>query len=141
MDIVDNMRATAEEIISLARKQGIELERFCTDGHFHNERRWIYTWRKDELPGTGPADEPLGTLHYNMQGTISVAPSKMKDFSGPFRGQWSEAGTFENLEQAFALLKAWLIDQNEIDNLPNRCVRRYQIMPEAGCTSTKCRTA
>lgn len=131
MDPVDNMRATAEEIIFLARKQGIELERFCTDGHFHNERRWIYAWRKDELPGTGPANEPLGTLHYNMQGTISVAPSKMKDFAGAFRGQWSEAGTFENLEQAFALLKAWLIDQKEVDDLPSRCVRRYQIMPEA----------
>jgi hypothetical protein len=131
MDPAENLRATAQELVSCAQQQGIDLEPFCKECAFENGQRHIFFWRKDELPGTGPANEPLGTLHYNMQGTISVAPSKMKDFTGAFRGQWSEAGTFENLEQAFELLKAWLLDQKEVDDLPNRCVRRYMILPEA----------
>ncbi len=141
MDILENFRSTAQELVSLAREQGVDLEPFRTHDVFATDQRWIWFWRKDELPGTGPANESLGTLHYNMQGTISVAPSQMKDFAGPFRGQWSEAGTFENLEQAFALLKAWLIDQKEVDDLPNRCDRRYQIMPEVARASERCPTA
>jgi hypothetical protein len=40
---------------------------------------------------------------------------------------WSEAGTFENLEQAFELVKAWLVDWKEVDDLPSRSARRYGI--------------
>ena len=35
-----------------------------------------------------------------MQGAISVLPSRLKESAGAFRGAWSEAGTFENMEQA-----------------------------------------
>lgn len=131
MDLMENFRATAQQLVSIAQEHGIDLEPLRQHDTFLKDQRWIWFWRKDELPGTGPANEPLGTLHYNMQGTISVAPSKMKDFAGAFRGHWSEAGTFENIAQAFALLKAWLIDQKEVDDLPSRCVRRYMILPEA----------
>jgi hypothetical protein len=79
------------------------------------------------LPGTGPADEPLGTLHYNMQGAISVLPKTLKGAAHGFQGSWTEAGTFESLEQAFALVKAWLIETKEVDELPTRQVRRYGI--------------
>ncbi len=127
MDPLDNARSTAQEIISIARRLEIDLESFCTDGHFSRNRRWIWCWRKDALPGTGPANEPLGTLHYNMQRTISVLPTCLKNSAGAFRGAWSEAGTFENIEQAFALVKAWLLDGKEVDELPERKVRRYQI--------------
>jgi hypothetical protein len=123
----DNFRTTAKELISFARQQGIDLEPFHRESTFEKGQRFIFFWRKDELPGTGPANEPLGTLHYNMQGAISELPSKLKDSASAFRGAWTEAGTFENLEQAFALLKAWLLDQNEVDDLPSRCVRRYGI--------------
>jgi hypothetical protein len=127
MDPVDNFRATAHEVLCIARQQGIDLEPFCTDGHFHSNQRWIYLWRKDSLPATGPANEPLGTLHYNMQGTIALLPSKLKESASAFQGAWTEAGTFENLEQAFALVKAWLLDGKEVDELPERQVRRYGI--------------
>ena len=79
------------------------------------------------FPGTGPADEHEGTLHYNMQGAISVLPSALRGVVGAFHGAWSEAGTFENLEQAFELVKAWLLDCREIDDLPSRSVRRYGV--------------
>lgn len=127
MDILDTFQTTARELISLGRQQGIELEPFCTDGHFQKDRRWIDVWRKNSLPGTGRADEPLGALHYNMQGSISVVPSCLKHSADVFRGAWSESGTLENLEQAVALVKAWLLDGKEVDDLPGRSVRRYQI--------------
>lgn len=127
MDPIDNSRAVAQELASLAQEQGVDLEPIRKDDMFIGNRRWIWFWRKDELPYSGPANEPLGTLHYNMQGAISELPSKLKDSASAFRGAWTEAGTFENLEQAFALLKAWLLDQKEVDDLPHRCVRRYGI--------------
>jgi hypothetical protein len=127
MDPVDNMRVTADEIMSLARQKGLELERLCTDGHFQNGRRWIYVWRKNKLPGSGPANVEEGTLLYNMQGPISVVPSKMKESASAFRGMWHERGAFENVGQAVELLKAWLLDRKEIDELPSRSVRAYGI--------------
>ncbi len=127
MNPVDNFRATAQELVSFARQQQTDLEPLRKDFTFQKDRRWIDVWRKDSLPGTGPAEEPLGTLHYNMQGTISRLPSRLKGSAGAFRGAWSEAGTFENMEQAFELVKAWLLDWKEVDDLPSRSVRRYGI--------------
>ncbi len=127
MDPLESFRATAQELVAHAQQQGIDLGQFRKDFTFLKDRRWIDVWRKDSLPGTGPADEPLGTLHYNMQGAISVLPSRLKGSAGAFRGAWSEAGTFENMEQAFELVKAWLLDWNEVDDLPSRSIRRYGI--------------
>jgi hypothetical protein len=127
MDPVDNLRATAQELVSYAQQQGIDLEPFCVDGNFQKDQRSIFLWRKDELPYSGPAGEKEGTLHYNMQGAITVLPSSLKGSAGAFQGAWSEAGTFENLEQAFEFVKAWLFDWKEIDDLPSRSVRRYGI--------------
>jgi hypothetical protein len=127
MDPLENSRAIVQELVSLAQEQGVDLEPLRKDDMFIKDRRWIWCWRKDSLPGTGPASEPLGTLHYNMQGTVSALPSRLKGSAGAFRGAWSEAGTFENLEQAFELVKAWLLDWKEVDDLPSRSVRRYGI--------------
>jgi hypothetical protein len=33
--------------------------------------------------------------------------------------------TFESITQAFELVKAWLLDGKEVDDLPQRRVRRY----------------
>jgi hypothetical protein len=127
MNPVDSFRATAQELVSFARQQGTDLEPLRKDFTFQQDRRWIDVWRKDALPGTGPANEPLGTLHYSMQGTVSVLPSLLNGSAAAFQGAWNEAGTFENMEQAFALVKAWLLDWKEVDDLPSRCVRRYGI--------------
>src|ERR1700751_393784 len=122
MDSLGSFRATAQELIVYAQRREVDLEPLRNDFTFQRDRRWIDVWRKDSLPGTGPADEPLGTLHYNMQGAISVLPSRLKGSAGAFRGAWSEAGTFENMEQAFELVKAWLLDWKEVDDLPSRSV-------------------
>jgi hypothetical protein len=127
MNALDTFRATAEELVSFARGQGIDLEPLRKDFTFQKDRRWIDVWRKDSLPGTGPADEPLGTLHYNMQGPIAVLPSCLKESAGAFRGLWTEAGTCEALTEVFELVKAWLLDGREVDDLPDRSVKRYGI--------------
>jgi hypothetical protein len=127
MNAVDNFRATAQELVSFARPRGIELEALRKDFTFQKDRRWIDVWRKDEMPYSGPADEKEGTLHYNMQGAISVVPSQLKASAGAFHGAWSEAGTFESKEQALDLVKAWLVDRKEVDELPRRSVRRCGI--------------
>jgi hypothetical protein len=128
VDPVDDVRATAQELIALARQRGLDLEPLLNDFSFVSDKRWVDFWRKrDDLPCTGRPDEKEGTLHYNMQGSISVLPDYLKASAELFRGGWSEAGTFDNLEQALALLKAWLIEKKEVDDLPPRHVRRSGI--------------
>lgn len=127
MDPDENSRAVAAELIALGRPLGLNLAPFCTEGCFQKDRRWIFFWRKDELPSSGRPDEAIGTLHYNMQGVIAALPNSMKESESAFEGMWTEAGTFENVEHALELLKAWLLDKNEIDQLPWRQVRRAGI--------------
>jgi hypothetical protein len=128
MDPVDNERTTAREVVSYAQQRGVDLEPLRSDSTFQKDQRWIFLWRKrNALPCSGPADEQEATLHYNMQGAISVLPSSLRASAGAFQGGWSEAGTFESLEQAFELVKAWLLDWKEVDDLPSRSVRRYAI--------------
>lgn len=127
MDPLDSFRATAHELVSFARQHGIDLEPFRTDFTFQNDRRWIDVWRKNSFPGSGPANVEEGTLLYNMQGPTSLLPSQLRESASIFRGTWHERGAFENVEQAFELLRAWLLDRKEIDDLPRRSVRAYGI--------------
>jgi hypothetical protein len=127
MDPLDSSRTAAQELVSIARQQGIDLEPFRQDFMFQYDRRWIEVWRKNSFPGSGPANVKEGTLLYCLQGPISIVPSKMKHSASLFRGSWFERGFFEKIEQAFELLKAWLIDRKEIDDLPSRSIRAYGI--------------
>lgn len=127
-DQVDNERATAQELVAYAQQQGFDVESLRNDSIFQKNRRWVFLWRKlNRLPCSGPNSEKEGTLHYNMQGTISVLPSSLKGSASAFQGAWSEAGTFEDIGQAFELVKAWLLDGKEVDDLPERRVRRSGI--------------
>jgi hypothetical protein len=127
MDPIENSRAVAQELVTYAAEHGVDLEPFRSDGHFQRGRRWIELWRKDALPCSGPADEEEGTLHYVMHGPIDLLPRKLKDSADAFQGAWTEAGTFENLEQALLLVKGWVLERKEVDELPDRCVRSYGI--------------
>jgi hypothetical protein len=127
MDPLDTFRATAQQLAFIAQQRGIDLEPLRVDFNFQKDGRWINVWRKDSFPGSGPADVEEGTLLYCLQGSVSIVPSKMKHSASLFRGSWFERGFFENIEQAFELLKAWLIDRKEIDDLPSRSVRAYGI--------------
>jgi hypothetical protein len=63
MNPVDNLRATAQELVGFARRRGTDLEPPRKEFTFQRGRRWLDLWRKDELPYSGPANEGAGTLH------------------------------------------------------------------------------
>lgn len=115
MDHIDNERATARELISFARQQGVDLEPLLNETALQSGQRWIFLWRKGDH------------ISYSMQGAVSVLPERLKESASAFRGVWNEVGHFADIEQAFALVKAWLIDGREIDDLPIRFVKSYQI--------------
>ncbi len=127
MDPLHTFSSTAQELVSAAREHGIDLEPFRHDYSFFKSERFIYLWRKDALPGTGPASQSLGTLNYNMQGAVSVVPNCMKHSASLFKGSWNEAGALETIGQAVELVKAWLLEAKEVDDLPPRHTRRYMI--------------
>jgi hypothetical protein len=56
-----------------------------------------------------------------------VLPNVFKRSASAFRGVWSEAGILDDMAQAFELVKAWLIDRTEVDDLPSRSIRRQGI--------------
>jgi hypothetical protein len=115
MNDPESQVATAQELLVFAKQCGVDLSSTCYDWAFLNEGRFIVLWRKE------------GKVHYNMQGSIDALPQRYKASAGAFRGMWHEAGTLPDLEQAFAFLKAWLIDRKEVDDLPQRYVRREGI--------------
>ena len=115
MNDLESQAATAQELVAFAKQRGADLSSTCHDFAFFNEGRFILLWRKQ------------GKVHYNMQGSIDVLPATYKASAGAFRGMWHEAGTLADLEQAFELLKAWLIDRKEVDELPQRSMRREGI--------------
>lgn len=128
MDPTDNERMAAQELVSHAQQQGVDLETLRNDSMFQKDQRWIILWRKrDELPCSGPPNEEEGTLHYNMQGAIDVLPDQLKGSASAFQGTWTEGGTFENIEQALEFMKAWLLERKEVDDLPCRFIRRCGI--------------
>jgi hypothetical protein len=127
MNLFESERNTAQELVSYARTRGLDLEPFLASSGFLKDGRWVHLWRKDEFPWSGSGQDENGTIHYNLQGSIGLLPDRLSESGSSFRGMWSEAGTTENICQAFELLKAWLVDLQEVDSLPTRQVRRYQI--------------
>src|SRR5262245_49860573 len=115
MDDLESQEATAQELVAFAKQRGVDLSSACHDLAFFNKDRFILLWRKD------------GKVQYNIQGAIHVLPARYKASAGAFRGMWHEAGTLVDLEQAFELLKAWLIDMKGVDDLPERSMRREGI--------------
>ncbi len=109
------MQATAGELTSLAAQRGIDLAPLYASGSYLDDGRVIWFWRKDDV------------IHYSLQGKIDVLPRAYEASARAFRGMWTEAGTLSDLPEAFEFLKAWLIDRKEVDDLPQRYVRREGI--------------
>jgi hypothetical protein len=112
MNELESQQATAHELVSFAEQQGFEFGLMCHNWAFLNEGRFISLWRKQ------------GMVHYNLQGRTGKLPERYRSSADSFNGMWHEAGTLANAEQAFGLLKAWLIDGKGADDLPQRQVRR-----------------
>lgn len=121
MDPIENMKMTASELVAYAYTQGLDF-RSIVDGYvFRNNGRWIFIWRKiDTLPCSGTSKEREGSIHYNMQGQIREIPVTSQISVEAFRGMWSESGVVESIGEAYALVKAWLLDGVEVINLPHR---------------------
>lgn len=107
----------ADKLLAMARKVGLDLDSMCQHHAFVGNNRYICFSQKNRK----------GAVYYSLQGSISILPNVLKRSEIAFRGAWSEAGYLENTDQAFAFLKAWLIDQKEVDELPKRYTTRYQI--------------
>jgi hypothetical protein len=115
MNDVESQLATARELVAFAKLRGIDLSSTCHDWAFLSGGRFISLWRKG------------GQVHYNLQGPVETLPERYQASANAFHGMWHEAGTVADLEQALGFLKAWLIDRKEVDNLPERYVRREGI--------------
>jgi len=121
MDAIENQRSTALEVVTCGRRHGMDLDPWRNDSMFREGRRWIFLWRKiNALPCTGPADAPEGTLFYNLQGAVGTPPAIVRVSFSRWRGAWSEAGKLESVEAAFRLVKSWIVDGDEVDDLPRR---------------------
>lgn len=112
---VQSMQATSQELISLARRQGIDAGSMHNSGTFFQNARIIWFWRRG------------GVIDYSLQGKIDVLPQEYKTSASAFRGTWDEAGSVENIVRALELLNAWLLDRKEVDDLPSRSIRRCGI--------------
>lgn len=115
MNEFESLAAIANDLIDFARQRGEDISPKCHNSAFFEEGRYMMLWQKD------------GKIHYNMQGKIRTLPERYKASATAFHGMWTEVGTVQDVEAAYEFLKAWLIERREIDDLPQRHVKREGI--------------
>jgi uncharacterized protein YodC (DUF2158 family) len=108
---------TAQELVTFAHQNGVDLAAICHDHSFHHKTRFIYFWRKTRS----------GVIYYNTQGSVKLLPDEFRESANAFRGMWHEAGYVQGLGRALAFVKAWVLDGREVDELPARCRQRWGI--------------
>jgi hypothetical protein len=113
MDFLESRREAAERLQRYAAAQGTDIGRF-RDEHdvFSNRKRWIDFWLED------------ATVGYHLRGEIGQPPRQFAASQSSFRGVWDEAGSINDLQQAWELLRSWLIEAKEVDELTRRMIRR-----------------
>ena len=88
MNVIENERSTALEVVACGRRHGVDLDPWRNDSLFQKGLRWIFLWRKvDALPCTGPADAPEGTLYYNLQGDVRKPPAAQRGSGFVYNGK------------------------------------------------------
>jgi uncharacterized protein YodC (DUF2158 family) len=117
IDVIETGEMAALELIAFAQQKGVDLMSICHSSSFLHEERYISFWRKTRV----------GVIYYSTQGSIKLLPEEFRESASAFYGMWHEAGYFDNLEQTFAFFKAWILDHQEVDELPKRCRSRYGI--------------
>ena len=112
MGVVESMKSTAGDVVTAAARQGVNLSHFCcAETTFYNGRRHIFMWRDKDV------------IRYNLQGQVLVLPAAFKESISAFRGNWHETGSFSGIMEAVEFVKAWVVDEREVDDLPPRRVR------------------
>ena len=113
MDFLQSRREAAERLQRYAGAQGADLGQF-RDEHdvFFHRQRWIDFWLED------------GAVGYHLRGEIGKLPRQFATSQSSFRGVWDEAGSVNDLHQALELLRSWLIDAKEVDELTGRRIQR-----------------
>src|SRR5438105_4980933 len=105
----------ADGLHALALSRRSDLASQCKSDAFCREGRYISFWRKH------------GVVAYSLQGPVAVLPTEYQASAVDFQGMWTEAGTVENIEQAYDLLVSWIFENKEVVELPARAVRRNGI--------------
>lgn len=108
---------TAQDLLAFGRGQGVDLGAAWREQGFWTERRFIcflrQTWG--------------GVVTYSLQGFVTTLPADYANSGSAFRGTYSEGGYCDDVPQAFAVLRAWLVEQREADDLPPRTRLRHGI--------------
>jgi hypothetical protein len=113
MDYLESRRETAERLLRYAAAQGVDISSFRDEFDvFSNRRRCIDFWVEGDAFG------------YHLRGEIDKLPTPFAASQTSFRGVWDEAGSIDDLPQALELLRSWLIDGKEIDELTARRTHR-----------------
>lgn len=116
MDFSESVREAAERLTLYATAQDCDVVSLRNECNvFENSKRWIELWLKDDHFG------------YHLSGEIKKLPSQFSQSQSSFRGVWDEVGSMNDLHQAFRLLHSWLIEAKEVDELPDRTIRRCMI--------------
>ncbi len=58
----------------------------------------------------------MAGVGYSMPGKVVQLPQEFAGSASAFYGMWHEAGTLP--ERAFEFVRAWLLDDTEVDQLP-----------------------
>lgn len=113
MDFLESRREAADRLLRYAATQGADLAPFRDEYDvFANRTRWIDFWLEGDRVG------------YHLRGEIGKLPTQFATSQSSFRGVWDEAGAINDLHQALELLRSWLIDGKEIDELTGRIIHR-----------------
>jgi hypothetical protein len=107
VDGYESWEQAAGAVIAEGRRHGVDLSPLCVYSQFLKAERYIYFRR---LPGDG--------FEYGMNGPIKILPREAGDSAHRFQGMWHEAGRLDDAGQAFAFLKAWVLDGAEVEELP-----------------------
>ena len=115
----------AREMLRLAEQCGVDLAPLYrhtvsagahTQAWFGTDGRFIHLSRAD------------GLVKYYLQGRVTVLPEVFKESASAFRGAYGETGWFRDVGQAVKFLKSWLLEAKEVDGLPLRCLRSFNII-------------
>src|SRR5947209_5358623 len=113
MDFLESRREAAERLQRYAAAQGTDLRPFRDDHDvFSHRKRWIDFWLDGAVVG------------YHLRGEIGKLPRQFAASEASFRGLWDEAGSITDVQEALELLRSWLLDTKEVDELTGRMIHR-----------------